>query len=230
MLATARFSIALFSAAGALLAALGPAAADSGSRWGGAYIGAGIGALGLSGTETDTHTLPPHSESFDGDRGWGVLGSVYAGYDFRFVQNVIAGAFAEFDFTNAKFNVHGDDEVNRLQEDHAFNTGGRVGVLVGDATLVYALGGYSRGRFEFGYSDEYSTEKNFGGWFAGAGVEQKITGALGVKLEYRFADYGEVKVGAVFVPPPAMDEQEHFIDTDSHSIRLGVSYSFGPGL
>ena len=226
MLVSARFSIALVGA-GALLAVSGAASAESSARWGGAFVGAGIGAIGLSGTERDTHTVPPHTDTLDGDRDWGVLGSIYAGYDFRLAQNVIAGAFAEFDFTNAEFNVHGDDGINSLQENHAFNIGGRVGVLVSDATLLYALGGYSRGRFEFGYADEYSTEKNFGGWFAGAGVEQKITGALGVKLEYRFADYGEEKVG-VFISPAPVDEEAHFIDANSHSIRLGASYSFGP--
>ena len=223
-------AIAIFGSLCAGWVAASPATADGAPRWGGFYVGAGIGAIGLSGDERDRHTVPPHTDKTSGDRGWGVLGSVGAGYDFHLSKDIIAGAFTEFDFTNADFNVHtSGGDTNSLEQNNAFNVGGRIGFLAAPSTLVFGEGGYSRGKFDFDYADEYSTNKSFDGWFVGVGAEQKITEALSIKLGYRFTQYDEEKVGVIAPPPPAVDQEEHFIDADSHSIRLGLNYNLGIG-
>jgi hypothetical protein len=119
-----------------------------------------IGALGLSGTETDTHTVPPHVDAFSGGTDWGVMGTVTAGYDYQLPQGIVIGAFTDFDFTNAYFTATSPDgDSNRLREHDAFNVGGRIGYLITRNTLLYADGGYTRGNFKFNYSDEYSNGK-----------------------------------------------------------------------
>ena len=214
----------------ALFAFPGEAARAGGlPSWGGAYVGIGIGALGLSGTETDTHTVPPHVDTFDGGTDWGVMGTVTAGYDYQLPQGVIIGAFTDFDFTNSDFTTTSPDgDTNRLREHSAFNVGGRLGYLISPSTLLYADGGYTRGNFKFNYSDEYSNGKTLDGWFVGGGAEHKITGPWSAKLEYRFAQYGKEQVGAA-APPPPMDQATHSIDANSNSILLGVNYNLGGG-
>jgi hypothetical protein len=119
--------------------------------WGGAYVGIGIGALGLSGTETDTHTVPPQ-----------------------------IGAHTDFDFANSHFTTTSPDgDTIRLREHSAFNVGGRLGYLISRSTLLYANGGYTRGNFKFNCSDEYSNGKTFDGWFVGGGARSRILPARG---------------------------------------------------
>ena len=215
----------------ALFAFPGEAARANGlPSWGGGYVGIGTGALGLSGRETDTHTVPPHVDTFSGGTDWGVMGTVTAGYDYQLPQGVVIGAFTDFDFTNADFTTTSPDgDSNRLREHDALNVGGRIGYLITRNTLLYADGGYTRGNFKFNYSDEYSNGKTFDGWFVGGGAEQRINGPWSVKLEYRFAQYRKEQVGIVIVAPPPMDQATHSIDADSNSIRLGVNYNLGGG-
>ena len=108
----------------ALFAFPGEAARAGGlPSWGGGYVGIGIGALGLSGTETDTHTVPPHVDTFSGGTDWGVMGTVTAGYDYQLPQGVVIGAFTDFDVTNADFTTTSPDgDNNRLREHDALTS------------------------------------------------------------------------------------------------------------
>jgi opacity protein-like surface antigen len=230
-----KLSSATVAACGlAMLAMAGVAqAGDPAPRWGGAYIGLGVGGLGFGGTEIDTHTVPPHIDKYSGGPSWGVLGTVTAGYDLKLAPGIIVGGFAEFDVTNASFKLTSPDgDINRLRERSAFNVGGRLGTLIMPDTLLFAAAGYTRANFKFSYSDEYSNGRMFDGWFTGGGIEQKFGGPWSIKVEYRFAHYGRQVDGnddgaGGGGGGGATDQQVHSIDANSHSVRLGINYTFG---
>ena len=215
-----------------LLATSNHAAADNLRAWTGPYIGAGIGALALGGTETDRHTAPAGNVKFDGGPDWGPLATLTAGYNYQVSHDIVIGAFADIDFTSAKFSVHSPDgDTNRLREHRAYSFGARLGYLASHSTLLYVDGGYTRGDFKFNYSDEYSRSKSFDGWFAGGGVEQKISGPWSASVGYRYSQFGKEQVGEGTPPPPpaVQDHVTHSTDATSQSIRLGLKYSFGSG-
>ena len=98
-------------------------------------------------------------------------------------------------------------------------------------TLLFATTGYTRANLRFHYSDEYSDGKTFSGWFGGGGAEFKIRGPWKIKAEYRFAHYGRRVAGnddgGAGGGGGATDQQVHSIDANSHSVRLGINYTFG---
>ena len=198
----------------------------------GLYVGANFGALGISGTETDTHTVPPRVYEFSGGPDWAVMGGVVAGYDFLPAQNILFGGFVELDFSNASFNlIAPDGDLNIFEAGTIFNIGARLGLLVSDTTLLYGTGGYSSGEFEYTYakgaSDQYINTRTFTGWFIGAGAEQQLSGPWSAKLEYRYTSYGDQQVGAGTGGGPApVDMVTRDMNADTHAIRLGINFSF----
>jgi len=221
---------AVLLSVGYLAVAAKPAFAASGPKWDGLYLGGSIGINGVTATETDTTTPPGSSVSFSGGPGWGPAGSVTLGYDTHLAPNVLAGVFSVLDITNASASLTSPGgDANRLQENFALSAGARLGALADRNTLLYVDGGYSLAGFTFTYDtamlDSYSNGHMFQGWFAGVGLEHKITDALGLSLDYRFARYGSQAVG--FFVPPAPAVETHEIQPDVQSIRVGVVYNFG---
>jgi opacity protein-like surface antigen len=205
--------------------------ADPAPRWGGAYIGLGVSALGLGGTEIDTHTVPPQLFKYSGGPGWGVLGTVTAGYDLKLAPGIFIGGFVDFGVTNANFTLTSPSgDVNQLRERSAFSVGGRIGTPIMRDTLLFVVGGYTRADLIFSYSNLYSDGKMFGGWFGGGGIEYKFAGPWSFKAEYRFTHYGRQVAGnddGAGGGGGAVDQEVHSIDGNSNSVRLGINYSFG---
>lgn len=99
---------------------------------------------------------------------WGVgdseaIAGVAVGYDFDLGSSAFAGVEASGD----KVLIDGTKV--------AFGASGRLGFKAGEATKVYATGGYTT---EFADGVE-------GTWHAGAGVQQKLGNAFYIKAEYR---------------------------------------------
>lgn len=59
------------------------------------------------------------------------------------------------------------------------------------------------------------------GWTVGAGIERKLQGALSLKLEYLYADFGKSEhfQNSGFTPEN--------ISLDTHVVRLGLNFALG---
>jgi outer membrane immunogenic protein len=213
----------------ALLTGAGTAEA-AGANWGGFHIGGSVGLNGVSATETDTITPPGTVTTFSGGPSWGAEGSLAWGYDFRLAPGLILGTFSTLDVSNAEVTVisPASGDINKLQQNWAYNSGARLGAVVSPQTLLYVDGGYSRSGFTFKYDTAgagYSNGHVFTGWFAGVGAEHKISDHMGVSLDYRFARYGQESVGICEVC--VVPTETHDIAPDVQTLRVGLVYNVG---
>jgi outer membrane immunogenic protein len=110
----------------------------------------------------------------------------------------------------------------------------RGGFLVDPTDLVYALGGYTYGRFEVGAIGE-----GFGmnGGTVGVGWERQIVPGWNLRAEYRYTRFASSTLnfgsststsGTSLTAASTINESFRFSDVDMHSVWLGVSHSFGP--
>jgi outer membrane immunogenic protein len=133
-----------------------------------------------------------------------------AGYDGSFVYGgavgydhelgrVVLGAEAELsDSTEKKCFASAFAPGDRFCSMSARNisAGGRIGITVAPATLLYAKVGYANQRFTTDYRagsppafDSFRVSANFDGVRLGGGIEQRIGKNAYVKGEYRYSDY-----------------------------------------
>jgi opacity protein-like surface antigen len=111
---------------------------------------------------------------------------------------------------------------------------GRAGVLVDPADLVYALGGYTYGRFE-----AFGTGFGLNGATIGAGWEREIVAGWKLRGEYRYTKFQSTDVTQTFVTNSTtvsatasttntnVTSQTDHISADMHSLWLGMVYDFG---
>nr|WP_241769139.1 porin family protein [Sphingomonas melonis] len=65
--------------------------------------------------------------------------------------------------------------------------GGRLGTPIGDATLLYAKGGYTN--VEQTFAARQATSGTVDGFRLGAGIEHHVSDSTTLKAEYRYANY-----------------------------------------
>ena len=127
----------------------------------------------LVGYDTTDFNLPGASKPD------GLLYGIGAGYDFA-TSNVVLGIEGEASDSTAKIGPVGA----RISAGRDLYIGGRIGVPLGDNTLVYAKAGYTNARIKAaGVSDEGD------GVRAGAGLEFKLPSNIFFKAEYRYSNY-----------------------------------------
>ncbi len=63
--------------------------------------------------------------------------------------------------------------------------------------------------------------KTKAGWTIGAGLEQRWTENISLKLEYLYMDFGRDEYFTITNRTPER------IDLDVHTVRLGLNYAFG---
>ena len=206
-----------------------PAYADDMTpKWGGLFVGLNVGATGLSSEETDIPILPPGpSSTVHGGPAWGGSGGLTWGYDWRLSPNVVVGTISTLNLESADVTVtEVNGTKNHLIEGYSLNTGLRLGVLTDARTLIYGKGGYSRAGFQFKYNPggvgAYMKDTTFEGWFAGAGVQRKISDGLSLTLDYEFARYNAQMLAAE--PPPPPDER-HRMTPETQTVRVGFVYN-----
>lgn len=95
------------------------------------------------------------------------------GYDFDLGQAAFAGV-----------EVSGD-KIGTSGTKVAFGTSGRLGVKAGTGTKLYTTGGYTT----------EACDGCEGQWNLGAGVEQKVSGPVYIKAEYRHFFENDIVVG-----------------------------------
>jgi len=149
---------------------------------------------------------------------WGGLATVEAGFDYQVDQFVI-GVAGSYDFVGISAETDSQGECTNSDTDQfpcttfsqgsfeigdAWYLGARVGYLATASTLLFLSGGYTQAEVAHGGYHEYrESAKNYiwvsagneewkQGYYLGAGIEQMLTEAISMKIEYRFADYGSV--------------------------------------
>jgi opacity protein-like surface antigen len=198
-------------------------------------------------------------------RNWGALSDVYLGYNFRPGGNLVAGVQVEGTIANARAQQFGTARevsnsttvntpggatstsstvtsfifTDALAERWAVSALGRLGVVIDPRNLVYGIGGYTRGGFEW-------SGRSFGlnGATVGAGWEHEIAPAWTLKAEYRFtafqskdlprsgnstASAADVFFGGAtdtFTSTSAFTVTDHVSGIALHALRFGITHYF----
>ncbi len=200
-------------------------------------------------------------------RNWGALSDVYLGYNFRLGGNVIAGVQAEGTIANAQAqldvaqgqvstrtttftppgttssssSVAASTFLDSLAQRWAVSGLARLGVLVDPRDLIYVIGGYTYGGFEW-------SGRTFGlnGATIGGGWEREIAPGWTLKAEYRYTQFENkdlprstssagTQATTGFFGPDSSVSTNAFTTTDRvsgialHALRLGITHYFGSG-
>lgn len=172
--------------------------------------------------------------------GW--FGGFQLGYNYQFDNNFVLGVEADFDFGSLedKLNYYAFDNTQAgLAEAYgtvntkieAFGTvRARLGYAY-DRLLPYITGGlawgnvkasgnlntYLNGVYQPGLSGAASTSETVWGWTVGAGVEYAFTDNWTAKIEYLYADLGDINWDGA---------SNTNIDAKLQTVKLGINYKF----
>jgi outer membrane immunogenic protein len=224
--------------------------------WTGFYIGAGGGGAWMRARDRSYSSLSTGSGGLvtlgnHSDLGkFGAFGTIEAGGDYQMGQFVVGG-FTDFDFKNLKAKksivksgtyatTSSGTRSYTARHDvwykvgNSWDAGVRLGYLVNDRNLVYALGGYSGAQVSSGVRASYYTSGSLkgsvaagqsgwkSGYMLGAGWEDAITDHWSFKLEYRYADYGKAK-SSYSTASVAVGQSG---DVSVQSVRAAIDYKF----
>lgn len=219
--------------------------------WNGSYIGVHAGAaLGFS------NVSDPYGGSIFGDkiRTPGFLLGLQVGHNWQAPgSNFVWGlegdlSWLDAEGTNTCFAATGQITSSncRARPDYTGTFTGRIGVATGTAghTLLYAKGGAAvlHNRLDattnWGFGvfpiTTTSTSPTKWGWTIGAGVEQAVSPAWSVKLEYDYLDFANASLTtpASFSTTPAgiatvVPSTTASVRQDMHEVKIGLNYKIG---
>ena len=138
------------------------------------------------------------STNVSGQGSDGIVYGAAAGYDFQSGSMVfgveVEGSDSTVDNCFGGILIAGDEIC--VQEGRDLFVGGRLGVVVGARTLLYAKAGYTNGRVNVAYEDgtagtaaDFDSGENLDGVRGGAGAEFRIGSKTYGKIEYRYSNY-----------------------------------------
>jgi opacity protein-like surface antigen len=197
-------------------------------------------------------------------RDWGGLADIYLGYHTRFGSNVIAGLQVEGTIANKQVTLDVSEVrlrnqattttppgttatvsrlttvtgIDALAERWAVSVLARAGWLIDPRDLVYVIGGYTYGGFEWG-------DRVFGlnGATVGGGWERQITPSWTLKAEYRYTRFEDknlartdslvqasTTVGAstgADVTSTTTANTDRVSGISQHALRIGLTHYFG---
>jgi len=185
----------------------------------------------------------------------GFVGGLYAGYNFDLGNDIILGLETDFVWGDVddqsgyqSFNlstIGGTDYLNarvNLKQKWAGATRIRVGYAM-DRFLPYVAAGVAYSKIE-GSGHAYISATpggsplgspvpeydfrgggTFTGWTVGTGADYAVTDNVLLRLEYRYADYGDKSYRYV-IPGGGTAAIDYDIDYKSHDVRVGVAYKF----
>lgn len=132
-------------------------------------------------------------DDVDGD---GLVYGIGAGVDFQVSPRVIAGLEANLDFSSADecdVNVLAAGDSMCVEARRDISAVGRIGYQTSPNGLVYALAGYTNGRFRIDYEPAAGPairgSDNFDGLRLGAGYQHGFGNGVYTKIEYRYSNY-----------------------------------------
>ncbi|HET7847797.1 MAG TPA: outer membrane beta-barrel protein [Pseudolabrys sp.] len=217
-------------------------------NWTGIYLGGHVGAA-----LTTTNFSDPFGSSLFGDnvRSPGLLAGAQIGVNWQpagapwvfGAEADISGLDADGTNTCSAFSEFFVSANCRVRPNAIGTITGRIGYAAGPAgrTLLYLKGGAAwlsenvdvttNGAFVL---PQTSVSRTKWGWTAGAGVEQALTPAWSVKLEYDYLHFGSDRFttpeGAVFIPGLgffATAREAASYSQNVHAVKLGLNYKFG---
>lgn len=208
-----KWTYAAVLATAVIFAGANRAQAESVSCYGGGQVG-----YAMSNTAVDLTVPGGTLLGIDGVGAQGVEFGLKVGCDVNLGGGLIAGPFADYTWHNdhtASVTILGTGiDVGGL--DTQWSVGGRIGYMVTDSTLLYALLAYTQADTEGLLSNVVS---DFSGASFGGGVEMNLGAGLVGSLEYRYTDFDSERwdigpgVGVNF-------------DPDMHAVRAGIAYKF----
>ncbi|WP_295070521.1 outer membrane beta-barrel protein [Tabrizicola sp.] len=98
------------------------------------------------------------------------------------------------------------DLTYRYRAKSATSLLGRVGYLVNDKSMIFALAGVTRAQFDGTLSSSFGLEANYGlslqGVTLGAGIETMVTDKISVRLDYRVTNFEDYNLfsGSIGLP------------------------------
>ena len=187
------------------------------SSWTGPYIGADLGYMFGSTAVTDAGVVTETGAATDG-----FIGGIYGGYNWQIDDSWVAGIEGDVSVAGVHGNgatVLGGSTPNSYDLNWAANVRGRIGFLIMPDTLLYGAGGVAFTDLRF---TEGGASQNLGvvrtGWTIGAGIEHAFTDQIFGRVEYLYADYGNVTYG------PSNDA--YIVGFKASTVRAGLSLKF----
>lgn len=200
-----------------------PALAQDRGPFTGPRVGVLAGWDGLRPGSTEDSDIRGDDQSADG-----LLYGADVGYDVA-LNGVVVGAEGEVSGSTGKVNNNPVDPnsfgFGRVKAGRDLYIGGRVGVLAGPTTLVYAKAGYTNARLDLTRNDTVTeTGRSFilDGYRLGAGVEKQLGPKTYAKIEYRYSNYGDARLQF----PNGNNTNNFSVDTDRHQVAAGVGFRF----
>jgi outer membrane immunogenic protein len=237
-------------------------------QWSGVYFGGAFGAAWthsrVASAERYESYFPTNSPPVFGQeqnnigfgRGYGAISDIFLGVNGIFGSAFLLGGQLEGTIAEVSFNSSG----TRAYTD--FNSNGptgrtaigdfrphvhsrwmasalmRAGVLLDPATLLYAIGGWVDGKFD--YQDLVNNtffEPNEYFWAngvtAGGGLERRIGSNWALRAEYRYTQFRNVDVGNNFTFVDSQGARQTNVvrtsfENSMHVARIGFSYLIQP--
>lgn len=168
----------------------------------------------------------------------GMLGGVYAGYNFQLASGVVVGAEADASLSGLRnqsllyvyggMNYLSTDDLNTSSVRWMASARARLGYSF-DRFLPYVTGGVAVADFrnigDHKYHN-YQFDSTAVGYTVGAGLEYAITDHLVVRADYRFSDFGDI--GQITTRTIAANgfEQHQDYDLSVQDVRLGIAFKF----
>ncbi|MDF1776185.1 MAG: outer membrane beta-barrel protein [Rhizobiaceae bacterium] len=182
--------------------------------WTGFKVGASVGAGAL----VHDVDVAGGGFNFNGIGGEGIFGDINIGYDHQFNDRFVGGIQIAGRFSNMQTELNVFGGSGDITADYGIDVLARLGMLVGDRSMAYVIGGYSWQHFDLSTSPAiFSYDWDANGFTVGTGLEvafsQKITGFT----EYRYSRYESEDFGSggFLEATPRM-----------HTVRMGVKYKF----
>lgn len=192
-------------------------------NWTGFYAGAALGA-GAVVHQVNSNIIPGGIE-FNGLGGEGIFGELSGGYDYDF-GSWVAGVALDGRYsgisTDLETGVIGLGTLS-VDADYGFDVIARAGVKLNEATLAYALAGYSWQHFDIDASSVgFTHDWDSSGFSVGGGLEAAVSSNVSVNLEYRYSQFDSEDFSSLFGAPGGTLE----IEPSFHTVRLGAKYKF----
>jgi outer membrane immunogenic protein len=203
--------------------------------WSGFYIGVGggYGMFNLDTSLTVNGNLESDNQTWGG-RGW--FGTVIAGFDGVFSERIVAGVFADLDFSNIKGHFADTwwESSGNIKQTWAWAAGVRAGYLVLPTVLTYVNGGFTQAHFSevilfdaglpTNPSGDLLPAVTYNGWFVGGGLETPLAPGLFMRTEYRYADY---RTRSIFIVNDDARIAPARIHPVVQTVRTELVYKFG---